>query len=63
MTDFKPTKQQLELIEAAQLRFKQSKEAPKCFSKRFVDKCNDQLGVSDVDEQSTLESSFKNLKP
>lgn len=63
MTDFKPTKQQLELIEAAQLRFKQSKEATKSFSKRFVDKCNDQIGGSDADEKSPPKSSFKHFKP
>jgi hypothetical protein len=42
MTDFKPTTAQQALIEAAQRRFEQSREATKGYSKRFLDKCNDQ---------------------
>lgn len=43
MTDFKPTPSQQAVIEAAQRRFEQSREATKGYSKRFLDKCNDQI--------------------
>lgn len=42
MTDFKPTSSQQALIEAAQRRFEKSREATRSYSKRFLDKCNDQ---------------------
>ena len=42
MTDFKPTPSQQAVIDAAQLRFEKSRDATKGYSKRFLDKCNDQ---------------------
>jgi hypothetical protein len=53
MTDFKPTMEQQELIAAAQLRFEKSREATKHYSKRFVDKCNDQSMAADSEKQRT----------
>lgn len=67
MTDFKPTPSQQALIEAAQRRFEQSREATKGYSKRFVDKCNDQTpqtpGSRNATAPTSIDSPAENAKP
>lgn len=67
MTDFKPTPSQQALIEAAQRRFEQSRVATKGYSKRFLDKCNDQNPQAPGSGNGTATSSndcpAENAKP
>lgn len=52
MTDFKPTAEQQVLINEARRRFEESAESTQSYSKRFIEKCNDQNGVATVVEQN-----------
>lgn len=67
MTDFKTTLPQQALIEAALLRFKQSREATKGYSKRFLDKCNDQTPPTPRSGNgaatTSIDCSAENAKP
>ena len=67
MTDFKPTQSQQVLIEAAQRRFQKSRDAKKGYSKRFVDKCNDQNpqtpGAMREPSAAAIDCPAENAKP
>lgn len=67
MTDFKLTRSQQALVEAAQRRFEKSTVATKGYSKRFLDKCNDQNpqtpGAMREPSAAAIDCPAENAKP